>query len=370
MDDEKRFWVGFNLVKGIGAARMRLILDAFGDARSAWEAPAESLRAIGLGPKVLTTLLQVRESVSLDLVWERILSQGIQVTTWEDPGYPARLLEIPQPPPVLYLRGEFQPADDFAVAVVGTRRVTSYGKQIAEEIAANLARNGVTVVSGLARGVDALAHHAAVQAGGRTLAVLGCGVDRIYPPENRRLAEQICLHGGLISDYPPGTPPDAANFPPRNRIISGLSRAIIVVEAGQTSGALITAAFAAEQGREVFAVPGSIYAPQSIGANLLIEQGARPYLNCTRLLEILNLTQAVEQGNVRVVLPGDAIEAQLYAALSSEPLHVDEIRQQTDLPIEKVTAALVMMELKGLVRQVGGMQYVAIREARQPYEIE
>jgi len=370
MDSDKRYWVGFNLVKGIGAARMRLLLDAFGDPRSAWEASPELLQSAGLSPKVLETLLRVRSSVSLDLVWERIQSQGISVLTWNDPDYPARLQEVSQPPPVLYLRGELQPADDFAVAVVGTRRVTSYGKQTAEEIASHLARNGVTVVSGLARGVDALAHHAALQSAGRTLAVLGSGVDRIYPPENRRLAEQISQQGALMSDYPPGTAPDSANFPPRNRIISGLSRAVVVVEAGQTSGALITAAFAAEQGREVFAVPGSIYAPQSVGANLLIEQGARPYLNSARLLEILDLTQAVAQGNARVVLPSDAIEVQLYAVLSSEPLHVDEIRQQTDLPIEKVSAALVMMELKGLVRQVGGMQYVAVREARLPYDIE
>lgn len=370
MDADKRYWVGFNLVKGIGSARMRLILDAFGDARSAWEASPELLQSAGITPKVLDTLLKVRASVSLDLVWERIQAQGINVLTWDDAEYPARLTEVPQPPPVLYLRGELAPADDFSVAVVGTRRVTPYGKQVAEEIAAHLARSGVTVVSGLARGVDALAHRAAIQAGGRTLAVLGCGVDRIYPPENRQLAEQICQHGAMLSDYAPGTAPDAANFPPRNRIISGLSRAIVVVEAGQSSGALITAAFAAEQGREVFAVPGNIYAPQSIGANLLIEQGARPYLSCAKLLDILNLTQAVEQGIARVALPSDAVEAQLYAALSNEPLHVDEIRQQTELPIEQVSAALVMMELKGLVRQVGGMQYIAVREAGQHYDIE
>jgi DNA processing protein len=200
--------------------------------------------------------------------------------------------------------------------------------------------------------------------------VLGSGVDRIYPPEHRRLAEQIIEHGALISDYPPGTSPDSANFPPRNRIISGLARAVIIVEAGKTSGALITAAFAAEQGREVFAVPGSIYAPQSLGANLLIQQGARPYLNCQDVLEILNMVQVSEQRTVRSVLPGDAVEARLYSLLGNEPLHVDEIGQQTDLPIEKISSTLVIMELKGLVRQVGGMQYIAVREASEPYELE
>jgi DNA processing protein len=367
---EKHYWVGFNLVKGIGAARMRLLLDAFGDAQSAWQAPAEALRAAGLGPKLLENFLKVRSSVSLDLVWERIQAQGISVLTWEDEAYPARLNEIPQPPPVLYVRGALLAEDAWAVAVVGTRRITSYGKQVTEEIASNLARSGITIVSGLAHGVDTAAHQAALQAGGRTLAVLGSGVDRIYPPENRRLAEQLIQQGALLSDYAPGTPPDSANFPPRNRIISGLARAVIIVEAGKSSGALITAAFAAEQGREVFAVPGGIYAPQSVGANLLIQQGARPYLNYQDVLEILNLAQVSEHREARAVLPADALEAQLYAVLSNEPLHVDEIRMETDLPIEKVSAALVMMELKGLVRQVGGMQYIAVREAVEPYQID
>jgi DNA processing protein len=370
VDEYKRFWVGFNLVKGIGAARMRLLLDTFGDAQSAWEAPAEALQAAGLGPKTTETLVKIRADVSLDQIWENILAQGIRVLTWEDDDYPARLAEIPQPPPVVYLRGNYMEEDAWAVAIVGTRRVTAYGKQVTEEIASNLGRNGVTVVSGLARGVDSIAHTAALHAGGRTLAVLGSGVDRIYPPENRRLAEQMLEHGAIISDYAPGTPPDAANFPPRNRIISGLARAVIVVEAGNTSGALITAAFAAEQGRSVFAVPGSIYAPQCAGTNLLIQQGARPYLNVQDVLEILNLSQVSEQRAVRAVLPGDAVEASLYSVLGNEPLHIDQIRRQTDLPIEKVSAALVMMELKGMVRQVGGMQYIAVREANEPYEIE
>jgi DNA processing protein len=368
--EEKRYWIGFNLVKGIGAARMRLLLDAFGDARSAWQAPAEQLLAAGLGPKVVETLVKLRANVSLDAVWERIIAQGIQVFTWQDEAYPARLAEIPQPPPVIYARGSLLSEDAWAVAVVGTRRVTSYGRQAAEEIATSLAHSGITVVSGLARGVDAVAHQAALQAGGRSLAVLGCGVDRIYPPENRRLAEQLIEHGALISDYAPGTAPDSANFPPRNRIISGLAKAVIVVEAGKTSGALITAAFAAEQGREVFAVPGSIYAPQSVGTNLLLQQGARPYLNCQDVLAVLNLAQVTEQRSLRASIPADPVEARLYATLGLEPLHIDEIRSQADLPIEKVSAALVMMELKGLVRQVGGMQYIAVREASEPYEIE
>jgi DNA processing protein len=346
---------------------MRALLEAFGDAQAAWQAPPAALRAAGLGQKIVETLLQVRESVVLEQVWERIIAQDITILTWDDQGYPSSLKEIEQPPPVLYLRGALLPDDDWAVAVVGTRRLTAYGRQVAEQVAGTLAQNGVTVVSGLARGIDGVAHQAAINAGGRTLAVLGCGVDRIYPPEHRRLAEQIITHGGILSDYAPGTAPDAANFPPRNRIISGLSRAVVVVEAGETSGALITASFAAQQGREVFAVPGTILAVQSKGTNLLIQQGARPLLDFNDLLEALNLDRVIEHRTARSVLPADETESRLLGLLGSEPLHVDEIRLQADLPIEKISATLVLMELKGMVRQVGGMQYIAVRESSEGY---
>jgi len=228
----------------------------------------------------------------------------------------------------------------------------------------------VTVVSGLARGVDAIAHKAALKAGGRTLAVLGSGVDRIYPSENRALAEEIFTRGAVLSDYAPGTPPEASNFPPRNRIISGLSIAVIVAEAGETSGALITAQFAAEQGREVFAVPGNILAPQSKGTNKLIQQGALPLLSVNDIVQTLNLTRVGQHKAARKVLPADDVEAKLLDALSEEPLHVDEIRNQTDLPVEKVSATLVMMELKGMVRQVGNMHYVAVREVQSGYSVD
>jgi DNA processing protein len=364
---QKKFWVGFSLVKGIGAVRTRQLLDTFGDLAAAWAASPANLQAAGLSPKILTTLLQVKKDVSLDALMDRIAALGIEVLTWQDETYPARLMEVDQPPPVLYVRGGLASEDEWAVAVVGTRRLTAYGRQAAEDIAAALARSGVTVVSGMARGVDGVAHQAAIKAGGRTLAVLGCGVDRIYPPEHRRLADEISAHGALMSDYPPGTEPDAANFPPRNRIISGLSKAVVVIEAGETSGALITASFAAEQGREVFALPGQIYAPQSKGTNRLIRDGARPLLDPQELLEALDLTRVSLHREARHGLPTDATEARLYAALSLEPVHVDELQAQVEMPIEQVTAALAMMELKGLARQVGGMNYVAVRDALGEY---
>jgi DNA processing protein len=199
------------------------------------------------------------------------------------------------------------------------------------------------------------------------MAVLGSGPDRIYPPENRALADQMMARGALISDYPVGTAPDASNFPSRNRIISGLSLAVVVVEAGETSGALITAEFAAEQGREIFAVPGSILAPQSKGTNKLMQNGALPLLAPQDLMQALNLTRVGAQKSARKILPADEVEARLMSMLGSEPMHVDEIRNQFGLPVEKVSAALVMMELKGMVRQVGGMNYVAVREVQSDY---
>ncbi|MBN2549465.1 MAG: DNA-processing protein DprA [Anaerolineales bacterium] len=370
VDDPKYFWIGFNLVKGIGPTRLRSLLDYFGDARSAWQASAQQLEQAGLGSKLAGAVVAMRQGGELERAWQSIEHHHITVLTWDDPHYPRRLKEIDQPPPVLYLQGELSEVDQWAVAIVGTRRITAYGRQVAQELAAAMARNGVTVISGLARGVDAAAHQAALDAGGRTLAVLGCGVDVIYPPENRRLAGSIIQQGALLSDYPPGTAPEAGNFPPRNRIISGLAQAVVVVEAGEKSGALITAAYAADQGRQLFAVPGNINAPQSRGANILIREGARILLSSQDILETLNLAQVAQQRSARVVLPTDATEAHLYALLGREPLHVDEIRLQSNLPIEQVSASLTLMELKGLVRQVGAMRYVAVYEPGEPYEIE
>ncbi len=370
MIDPKAYWVGFNLVKGIGAVRLRNLIQHFGDVETAWHASPQEMRAAGLGPKLIETMQQVRAGVSLELVWERVHSLGIQVLTWEDEAYPRRLKEIDQPPPVLYLRDNLQPEDEWAVAIVGTRGITAYGRQVTAEIASVLARRGVTVISGLARGVDAEAHKAALNAGGRTLAVLGSGVDQIYPPEHRQLAGQIIASGALMSDYAPGTPPDGVNFPPRNRIISGLSMAVIVIEAGERSGALITAEFAADQGREVFAVPGNINAPKSVGCNRLIHQGARPLLTPEDVLESLDLASFQQQRVARAVLPKDEVEARLLSVLTREPMHVDDIRARVDMPIEKVSATLALMELKGMVRQLGGMNFVAIREEAEDYIIK
>ncbi len=349
-------------------------MDYFGSLEAAWKAPVDRLRLVGLPSKSLENLLCVRSDHSLEKTWEYIQRRGIQVLTWEDEAYPRRLREIDQPPPVLYALGALAPEDEWSVAIVGTRRMTVYGRQVAGELAAFLARQGITVVSGLARGVDRIAHEAALQAGGRSIAVLGSGVDRIYPPEHLRLAEQMQAHGAVISDYAPGTPPDSVNFPPRNRIISGLAMGTVVVEADLQSGALITASFAANQGRDVFAVPGSIYAPQSKGTNRLIQDGAHPLLAFEDILEVLQLEQVQEKQAARTLLKPDpsvsAAEANLLRILADEPQHVDEICAQSGLPIEQVSATLTLMELKGMVRQVGGMNFSLVRENLADYRTD
>jgi len=367
--DERVYWAGLNLVKGIGAVRFETLIAHFGSPRAAWEAPAGQLKSIGLPTPVVEALLTVRTDVNLEQLWEQIESNGITLITLEDDVYPTRLKQIDQPPPVFYALGDLIPQDEWAVAIVGTRRVTHYGQQVAEEIAAFLAQNGITVVSGLARGVDSIAHRAALEAGGRTIAVLGSGVDRIYPAENRGLASEMIGRGAVISDYAPGTPPEAGNFPPRNRIIAGLSIAVVVVEAGERSGASITAGFAVEQGREVFAVPGNIFSPQSKGTNRLLRDGAHPLLAPEDLLEVLNLSMVTEHQKARVVLPANAVEAAIFSVLGHEPVHVDQIGLEAKLPIEQISATLTMMELKGMVRQVGGMRYIAVKEARAAYDI-
>lgn len=365
--EEKVYWVGFNLVRGIGAVRLSSLIAAFGSAENAWNATPAQLMEAGLGEKLVENFLQVKRQVNLEQVWKNIEKNEITVLTSADSLYPPRLKEINQPPPVLYVRGEIKLEDEWAVAIVGTRRMTAYGRQVTEELADFLGRHGVTVISGLARGVDAIAHQTAIKAGGRTYAILGSGVDYIYPPENRKLAQEIIHAGALISEYPLGTFPESTNFPPRNRIISGLSQAVVIIEAGDTSGALITATFAAEQGREVFAVPGYIHAPQSKGTNRLIQDGARPLLKVEDVLEVLNLEQIHEYKQARLLIPADDIETVIINVIGDETLHVDEIQVKSGLPVEKISAALVMMELKGMVRQAGNMSYLLVHEATSEY---
>jgi len=365
-----RYWVGFNIVPGIGPARFQALLDHFGDLEAAWKAPASELGRTGLDRRSIENLLETRNRISLDDEMKKIERAGVQILTWQDDAYPPQLRHIHSPPPVLYVKGALRPEDQWAVAMVGTRRATVYGKEATRTLASNLVRNGVIIVSGLARGIDAQAHRSALEAGGRTIAVLGSGADIIYPSEHKNLAQAIIENGALVTEYALGTPPEGSNFPPRNRIISGLSLGVIIVEAGARSGALITADFAGEQGREVFAVPGNIFQKGSQGTNKLIQQGAKLVLSVEDVLEELNLTMISQQAEVRAVIPENETESLLLKHISSEPIHVDEIGRQSGLTIAQVTSTLAMMELKGMVRQVGGMNYVLARESRVEYIVD
>lgn len=364
------FWIGFNKVPGIGAARLQTLLDFFGDLEAAWQASARDLQQAGLDRRSLDSLLRVRAALDLEAELRRISQANVHVLTWADPEYPPNLRQIYNAPPVLYVRGAIEKRDEWAVAIVGTRRASVYGKEAARMLGSGLAGAGVTIVSGMARGIDTVAHRSCLDAGGRTIAILGCGVDVVYPHENARLAAEISERGALVSEYPLGTQPEASNFPPRNRIISGLTLGTVVVEASRRSGALITAGFSAEQGRDVFAVPGNVFARGSEGVNRLIQQGAKLVCSANDVLEELNLTMVSEQAQVRAVIPENETEAVLLDHLSAEPVHVDVLRGAVELPIAQVSSALALMELKGMVRQVGGMNYVLAREAGIEYVIE
>lgn len=355
--DPRAYWIAFNRVAGIGPARLRALIDVCGSVAAAWQASIQEMQAARLDRRSMESLLQARRAIDPEQALAQVLNADVTALTWDDAEYPAALRTIDGSPPVLYVRGRLTPQDEWAVAIVGTRRASTYGREVAQILGRELARSGVTVVSGLALGIDTVAHRAAIDAGGRTLAVLGSGVDQIYPPQNRGLAQAISSQGAVLSDYPLGTRPDASNFPPRNRIVSGLSRGVIIVEAGEQSGALITAQFAAEQGREVFAVPGSILHPGSVGCNSLIRQGATPLLSVDDVLEQLNLTRMLEHAVARQHIPTDAQEDALLACLADQPLHIDDLVRTAALPSAQVSSLLAVMEIKGLIRQVGAMTF-------------
>lgn len=355
-----RYWVGFSLIPGIGPVKSQRLVDCFGDLGAAWQASPAELSRAGLDAKTVETIVARRRAIDLDRVMERLDRCHVTAIAMNSPTFPERLRHIYGPPIVLYVKGRLESQDEWAVAVVGTRRATAYGREVTERIVSALARGGVTIVSGLAKGIDSFAHRAALDAGGRTIAVLGSGVDVVYPAENTQLARQVVENGALVSEFPLGTKPDANNFPVRNRIISGLSLGTLVVEAGESSGALFTAGFALDHGREVFAVPGSVFSRASIGTNRLIQQSGAKLVTCADdILQELNLRMVPQQMEMRQVLPENETEAVLLNLLKTEPVHIDELVRGSARPAAEVGAALTMMELKGMVRHLGGKVYVA-----------
>jgi DNA processing protein len=356
-DSETAYWLAISRVPYIGPARIERLLHVFGSLSVAWSAPQEELRR-ALETRSLSELLAARSRIDPAAEHERLARSGIRAVYPGHASYPRLLVEISGRPSLLYVRGELSPADDASIAIVGTRRATSYGRQAAERIAAELAQAGVTVVSGLARGVDAVAHRAALEAGGRTIAVLGSGLDVIYPAEHQRLAEQILASGAILSELPPGAKPDAQNFPARNRIVSGMTLGTLIIEAPSRSGALITASFAADQGREVFVIPGSIFAQTAEGTNALLRDGARLVRDGADILEDLGLAAGTGPVLMQSQMSLDENERRLLASLGKEARHIDELAEEAGLPAAAVSALMLTLELKGLVRNHGAQYYV------------
>ena len=359
--DELKYWVAFSGIPGVGRVRIAQLKDHFGSLQDAWNAPDGKLKQAGLDSRSADALVTLRPRISVDDEMERLERHGVDALICEGPAYPSRLKEIYDYPPVLYVRGKLPADDEPCLAIVGTRRPTVYGRQVTEEIVADLARSSITIISGLARGIDSVAHRTALDAGGKTVAVFGSGLDIVYPGENAKLAQAIAEHGALVSEYPLGVKPKAENFPLRNRIMSGLSLGVLVVEAGERSGALITAQQAMEQNREVFAVPGSILSPVSQGTNRLIQEGAKLVRNHTDILEELNLTTVVQQAEIKEFSPANEVESAILKQLGPEPNHIDEICRRSGLTMSEVSSTLAMLELKGIARQVGSMNYVLAR---------
>jgi DNA processing protein len=359
MAEEVFYWLALSLTPGIGSTLMRRLLDRFNTPEAVFHAPMKELSKIeGLGEKVAQ---EIRKG-PLEKVVERELSLlrevGGRVITLKDEEYPKRLKDIYDPPALLYVRGELKKEDEFAVSIVGSRKTTPYGRWFTEKVSQELARHGVTIVSGMARGIDSLAHWGAISGGGRTIAVLGCGVDVIYPSENRNLFAKMIDRGAILSEFPMGSPPEGGHFPRRNRIISGLSLGVVVVQASEKSGSLITAGYALEQGREVFAVPGNVGTESSRGTHRLIKEGAKLVESSEDILEeILPQWRGERETTPKVEIPRPDLteeEKVLYEFLSETPLHIDVIIRESRLDPGKVSSLLLNLELKGLVSQWPG----------------
>lgn len=365
---EQRALVGLSLVPGVGPGRIRALLARFGSAAAVMTASPSALTQVaGVGPKTAAAITSFDDGAAVDTQLKRAAQIGATlVTPWDD-RFPTRLRTIYDPPALLWMRGALTPADDQAIAVVGTRRCSDYGKQQAHRFAQALVREGFTVVSGLAYGIDAAAHQGALDAGGRTIAVLGSGVNRIYPSKHTRLARAIVDHGALLSEYPLDAAPDASNFPERNRIVSGMTFGTLVVESHQEGGALITARMAVEQNREVFAVPSALGRKAGVGTNRLIQRGhAKLVLDVDDILDELNVEpppRADRDGPAAQPAPPaslNAIEQRLYEALGPDPVHIDVLCAKTEVDPSTALVYLLSLEFKGLIRQMAGKQFYRV----------
>jgi DNA processing protein len=359
--NQAKYFNAFNLIDGLGPISFKKLLAYFKSLAEAWPAEINQFRQAGLDNSVIEQIKKQRPQINPDWQMERLTKEKIDLITILDKDYPKLLKEIYTPPALLYVRGKLEPSDEFSLGIVGTRKLSLYGQQITPLITADLAQAGLTIISGLAKGIDTLTHRASLEVNGRTIAVLGSGLDKqsIYPFSNQRLAEEISQSGAVISEFPLGTKPLAQHFPQRNRIISGLSLGILVIEAPEKSGALITARDALEQNRDVFAIPGSISAENSLGPNNLIKMGAKLVSQANDILQELNLTPLTESTQIdKKVIPDNQEEALILKQLSNEPIHIDKIIGQTKLSTAIINSTLTLMEMKGKVKNLGGNNYV------------
>ena len=362
----QQYWLGLHLVPNFGIVRTSQLLARFESAEALWREPDASLMRLNLPATLLRHFCEARRSIDLDSAMEAIERAGASLVTLDDDTYPELLRQLSDRPLLLYVRGQLQAEDEKCLAVVGTRKASKYGWDIANHLATQLASHRITIVSGLAQGIDAAAHRGALSAGGRTIALVGTGIDNVYPRENTGLAEEIEANGAIVSEMPLGAKPLAKNFPQRNRLISGMSLGVLVAEAPTRSGALNTVSHALDQGREVFAVPHNVFSLSGRGCNQLIQDGAKLVADVDDILDELNVSHIKAQTRIQTerLQPADATEDVILKQLSADPVHVDEIVRGTQLPTATVTSALTMLELKGLAESAGPMQYCRAPESR------
>ena len=351
-------WLRLHLTRGLGRVGLLRLMQAFDDIDEILLASPRDWQQAGIRPSVAQAL-PAESDPQLQTALQSLEETGARIIAFSDQeAYPELLRSIPDPPALLYVRGQIPSGE--ALAVVGARRASPAGLRLTSELCTTLAGRGIAIVSGLARGIDTAAHQGALAGDGPTLAVLGCGIDQIYPPENERLYHRIAERGALISEYPPGAPPLAAHFPGRNRIISGLCRGVLVVEAAAGSGSLITVDFALEQGREVFAVPAPVFSPTSQGVNQLLKEGARLVTEAADILEVLwpqrPRSHPPSHQASSLELPPQL--RMLHELLGAEPLHVDELVRRSGLTPREVSASLLDLELQGGVEQLPGMRFL------------
>ncbi|MBN1352561.1 DNA-processing protein DprA [candidate division KSB1 bacterium] len=351
-------------IPGIGANKIRALIGRFKSPERIFAAKSfELVNVEGIDQILAQRIVQNQHDDFVKIQLSRLEKANSRIITFWDSEYPDNLKRIYDPPAFLFLKGEFSKSDSHSIAIVGSRSPTNYGKMVAEKFGKELAARGISIVSGLARGIDTIAHWSALRGGGRTIAVLGSGVDVIYPPENKKLADAISGNGVLLSEFPMGAKPDASNFPRRNRIISALSMGVVVAEAGVKSGALITANIALEQNREVFAVPGNINSSKSIGCNNLIADGAKLVQSIEDIINELKpqLPRLLSEArNETPAINLTEIEQKIYTSLSNEPIHIDQLAEQNQMSTSQVLGILLALELKDIVRQIPGKFFIKI----------